>query len=243
MAPPATVETPVWHHPRRLREPPEVDRSGLIEGGVWCLTLLPPAALTAAVALQPWVHPADLLRDPLAVAEMSDACCKVYFGAISHVGVLVWTSAAAICAFAAGVLMVSSGRSDQVVFMIVAALLTGLLALDDLFLIHENVLPALGIAQPVTYAGYGLLAAAYLALSWRRILQNDYPLLSVALALLATSVAIDWLIHSDQPIRIVLEDGAKLCGIFAWSSFHVAAAWRAIAQQPASPSRSKSSVT
>ena len=67
-----------------------------------------------------------------------------------------------------------------------------------------------------------------LTLSWREILKHRFGLLAVAIILLAISVTIDWFFHSDRPLRILLEDGAKLCGIFAWTAFHAAAAWKAI---------------
>ena len=51
----------------------------------------------------------------------------------------------------------------------------------------------------------------------------------VAIGLLATSVGIDWVVHSDEPWRIIVEDGAKITGICAWGAFHVKAAWRALA--------------
>ena len=111
------------------------------------------------------------------------------------------------------------------VFLGAAGLLTGLLAVDDLFLVHENVLPAFGVPQPVTYGAYAALGLAYLLVSWREILRHNVVLLGAAIVLLGTSALIDWFVHSDHPSRILLEDGAKLAGICAWAGFHVLAAW------------------
>lgn len=193
---------------------------------IWVLTLLPPLALMIGVAVQPWVAPGDLLRDPLAVAETIDGCCKVYHGAISSLGVLLWASATAVCLFAAFVLYTLARPMAEVGFMASAGLLTGLFTIDDLFLVHDNVLPAFGVAQPVTYAAYGLCGIIYLLLSWRQILKCRYGLLAVAIALLAVSVVVDSFFHSDNPARILIEDGAKFGGIFAWVSFHATAAWQ-----------------
>lgn len=195
---------------------------------IWLVTLVPPLVLMIGIALQPWVSPGDLLRDPLAVAEMSETCCKVYFGAVSSAGVLLWASGAAICVFAASVLAVSSRQIRQAIFLFSAGLLTGILVLDDLFLVHDNILPAFGVSQPAVYGTYALLCSAYILVSWRQILANRYGLLAVAIALFGASIKIDWLFHSDHPVRILLEDGAKLCGIFAWTSFHIIAAWQAL---------------
>lgn len=215
-----------------------VERTGFDVGlrrsgaGGWLsfLLLALPTLFIAAVALQPWVDPADLLRDPLAVAELRQPeCCKVYYGAVSNLGVLIWMSGAAVCLFTAAVVLAQGLGARPVVFMTAAGLLTGFLAMDDLFLVHENVLPAFGVSEPVTYGAYAALGLVYLAVSWREILNHNVFLLAAAVLFLGTSVVIDWLFHSDHPLRIVLEDGAKLTGISAWVGFHVTAAWALLA--------------
>lgn len=205
--------------------------------GVWLtITVLAlPALFIAAVALQPWVDPADLLRDPLAVAELKGAaCCKVYYGAVSNLGVLLWMGGAAVCLFAAAVVLANGSRPRTAVFLAAAGLLTGFLTVDDLFLVHENVLPAFGVPELVTYGAYGALGLVYLAVSWRQIIGHNVLLLAAAVVLLGTSVVIDWFFHSDHPLRIVLEDGAKLTGICAWVGFHVTAAWSEVSGAPRS---------
>ena len=190
------------------------------------VVLAVPVLFMAAVAAQPWIDPADLLRDPLAVAELRQPeCCKVYYGAVSNLGVLLWASGAAICLFAAAVALTHWQRTREVVFLTSAGLLTGFLTIDDLFLVHENVLPAFGVSQPVTYGAYALLGLLYLAVSWREILRHNVFLLAAAVVLLGISAIIDWFFHSEHTLRIVLEDGAKLAGISAWISFHALAAW------------------
>lgn len=200
-------------------------RTGSVQLWVWIAALVPPVLLMTGIAYQPWIDPGDLLRDPLAVAEMKDECCKVYYGAVSNLGVMIWVGSAVSCLFAAVVLASATGRSVDVSFLVAAGLFTGFLAMDDLYLVHENVLPAFGISEPVTYAAYGLLALAYLIVAWRPISDSHYVLFAVACGFLATSVLIDWQVHADHRLRIVFEDGAKLIGICAWAMFHLAAAW------------------
>ena len=200
-------------------------QDGSVHAWVWFAALVPPVLLMVAIAYQPWIEPGDLLRDPLAVAEMKTECCKVYYGAVSNLGVMTWVGTAVACLFAAAVLAARTGHTRDVSFLIAAGLFTGFLAMDDLFLVHENVLPAFGVSEPVTYAAYGMLGLAYLALAWRPISDSHYILFAVACCLLATSVLVDWQVHSDHRLRIVLEDGAKLAGIFSWAAFHLAAAW------------------
>lgn len=195
---------------------------------IWTLTFLPPLVLMLGVAFQPWVPPGDLLRDPLAVAEMTDNCCKVYFGAVSNLGIVLWMAGASVCLFAAAVI-VTADRSDVMArFLLAGGLLTGFLGFDDLFLIHENVLPAFGVPEIVTYGAYGLLGLGYLVFFRRQVFANRFAMFGAAGALLAVSVTIDWVIHSDAAWRILLEDGAKITGIAGWTAFHAIAAWTAL---------------
>jgi hypothetical protein len=106
----------------------------------------------------------------------------------------------------------------------VAGLFTGWLCLDDLFMVHEDVLPLFGVPQPATYAAYASFAALYFALAWRHILAARPVLMLLALALLGTSVAIDIIATSESPLHVMTEDGSKFLGILAWTGFHVTAA-------------------
>ncbi len=200
---------------------------------VWWAALIPAILVMSIVAFQPWVDPADLLRDPLAVAELKGSeCCKVYDGLVSNLGVVLWMACAAICLFSASLIIAQRRKvAGYGAFLLAAGLFTGFLGFDDLFLVHENVLPAFGVPQPVTYAVYGLVAMAYLALSWRQIMENRYELLTAAIALLGTSVTIDWFIHSDLAWRIIAEDGAKFTGICLWTMFHATAAWQVLSRR------------
>ncbi len=199
----------------------------------WLAALLSAVVVVGAASLQPWVDPADLLRDPLAVAELKGpACCKVYDGLVSNLGVILWMACAAICIFSGGLLAADrqfvAGYGK---FLLAAGLFSGFLGFDDLFLVHENVLPAFGIPQPITYGAYGLLALAYIAASWQLILENRFWMLIGAIALLGSSVTIDWIFHSDSAWRIIVEDGAKFSGICLWTMFHATAAWSALSMR------------
>lgn len=209
---------------------------------VYVLTFAPVIGLIAGVWSQPFVPIAELLRDPLAVAELSEDCCHVHYGFVSNIGVLVWTAGAAILLFAGLLVFRRGGPRDATVFLVSAGLFTGWLMLDDFFLVHEDVLPKLGVPQLVTYAVYMALGLVYVALSWRRILDARAAMLIVAVCLLAYSVGTDVFIHSDSDIRILIEDGAKLAGIAAWVSFHIEAAFGLISVPEAlrAPSRTAS---
>lgn len=192
--------------------------------------LLVPAMLLVAVFVQPWIAPADLLRDPIAVAELKNGdCCSFYYGAVSNLGVLIWAVAAAVSLFSGLIVASRSGwKSPSATVLIGGGLLTAVLTVDDLFLIHENALGYFSIPQPLIFGAYGAVGLMYLAAVWRQLLFLKPLLFVVAVVLLGTSVTIDSLFHSEHALRIVLEDGAKLVGITAWAMFFVTASWNTL---------------
>ncbi len=185
------------------------------------ITFILPLILLSAVVFQPWVEPKWMFLDPLTAAELSEDCCHSYYGFVSNLGNIIWSATAAICIFAA-VLMYLSGNSRQyLMFALSAGLLTGLLALDDTFMLHEVILPSFGIPQNVVLASYAIFALLHVFSSWRVIMSNDYWILLIGGGALFTSVFIDVVFHSLAPIIVYLEDSAKFFGIFCWASFHI----------------------
>jgi hypothetical protein len=183
-----------------------------------CLIL--PTALLAVVMLQPWAEPKWMFLDPLAAAEYAPKCCSVYYGFVSNAGMLLWTLTAAICLFSVMLLL---GREDTKPlrrFALSAGLLTGWIALDDMFLLHERVFPNLGVPQMLVISLYLALGLLYGLANWRFIWSQDWWLLAIGGAGLALSIFVDAVFHSLNPARVYIEDSAKFFGIFAWSTFH-----------------------
>ena len=192
---------------------------------VYGLVLMAISGLLAVAWAQPWIPVEDLLRDPLAVAQLSSQCCHSYYGALSSLGVLLWSGTAAVCLFAGLLLLNSQGPSEAARFLGSAGLFSGFLAADDLFLLHDHVLPNYGVPEVAMYGLYGLLCIGYLLRFRVIIASQDMLAFLLAGGFLATSIFVDQVIHSDASIRILVEDGSKLFGIGFWAAFHVAAAF------------------
>lgn len=148
-----------------------------------------------------------LTRDPLSGKP-------AYLGLLSQAGILVWALGAAVALLGARLLPWRAGGG----YMLAAAALTTLLCIDDAFLLHDEVLPLLGISEKVIYAIYLVAALSFLVVFARRILKTAYPLFVLAFAFLGVSVVADtvglpWL----DPY--LLEDGAKFIGIALWSGY------------------------
>lgn len=95
-----------------------------------------------------------------------------------------------------------------------------------LLLLHELVLPRLGIPQNVVLAAYVLLGGAYALLQRRRLLAREGAFLTLAFGLFALSLGTDIALHSIDSAVVMAEDGFKFVGIVSWMAFHVALAER-----------------
>jgi hypothetical protein len=194
--------------------------------GIYSITLLPVLLLLGGLWFQPYVPLGELMRDSLLVAEVSEDCCHIYYGAVSNLGVLIWAGGSAILFFAAIVVALLGAHAHRayLVQFVLAGILTALLCVDDFFLIHDIVLPKLGFSEMLAYAVYAAFAMVYVFTARNEILAARWPMFLVSVFCLALSVEIDVFMNIDSDFRLLVEDGAKLMGIVAWFSFHTEAA-------------------
>jgi hypothetical protein len=190
----------------------------------YIFVLLTTLVVFAGAALQPFAPFEQLLVDSMtaAAAVVTEQCCSPLLGAVSNLGILAWTASASICLFAA-LLLVLEARRNAAAFALAGGLLTGLLALDDLFMLHEAVLPPRGIPQPVVLGIYLALAAAYGFVFRRHLLAARWPVLALAALAFGVSLAIDQFHPLPRRFHTFAEELAKFVGILAWLAFHVEA--------------------
>ena len=144
------------------------------------------------LAVQRFVPVSQLLRDANAEVRDPQGGVMFYRGALSNIGILLWWTSASVCAFAAFLFRFKQPSwSLGGVFLVYMTVFTGLLALDDLFMFHEEVLPVrLGISELALYAVYGVLAAGLVGFI-RLLLETDFLLLGLAFGFFAFSVLTD----------------------------------------------------
>ncbi|MEO1141596.1 MAG: hypothetical protein AAFW66_04535, partial [Pseudomonadota bacterium] len=75
---------------------------------IWICSIVIALLPSVFLVLQDSVDPRLLLLDPLVAAEVSNDCCKTYYGIFSTLGVLIWMATAAICGFAVLVLFAAN---------------------------------------------------------------------------------------------------------------------------------------
>lgn len=142
-------------------------------------------------------------------------------GIQSHVGILIWWAAAAVSLFAAALMHGARSAPGISGFLLGAGILSAVLALDDLLLLHDHILPLyLGIGEKPLFLVYGL-ATVWLVRAFRPALRAfDPTLLLLAGLFFGLSLGVDafqerW----ASPWRIFIEDGAKLLGVASWSGY------------------------
>ena len=143
-------------------------------------------------------------------------------GVQSHLGVLAWWAAAAICFFGAAVLRRERRDRSSTAFLVWSGSITAVLALDDLFQFHEDLaVRYLRLDDKAVVLVYGVAVVTYLVRYRRMILRSDYSLLAAGLALFAASNVVDVFLQDrwTSDARIFVEDGLKLLGIAGWSSY------------------------
>jgi hypothetical protein len=155
-----------------------------------------------------------LARDPAEVMGFPP-----YIGMLSNWSAMLWVSAAAICLFGAAVLKKHAASAGAFRFMGISGAFSLFLGLDDLFMLHDRVLPKLlNAPEEAFYFLYLIAILAYLVMFLPRILEYDFLLLGAAVLLFGLSrrtfIILPWL---DRFITI--SDMLKYFGILFWLAF------------------------
>lgn len=155
-----------------------------------------------------------LAKDPAQVIEF-----EPYIGMLSNWGALLWMATAVICLFSAIVLKKYNSPIGPWRFIFISGILSFMLAIDDLFLLHDEVLPRIfDIRESFFYLLYLVLIISYLAFFLRQIQQHDYILFWFAIFLLAFSRRFFMLLPFLKEFKTA-GDMLKYFGIVFWLAF------------------------
>lgn len=142
-----------------------------------------------------------------------------YTGALSNLGILVWTSGVVFAGAGAWVAR-RIGRVSAARFLAVGAAATLVLVLDDVFRLHSGPLKrAVGGSKD-----FAQLLIVFPVLIWLLVFVQDIrrtrsALLIAALASLAGSVVVDAVSGFSGDTLLLIEDGMKFLGILAMAQY------------------------
>ncbi len=168
---------------------------------------------------------AELTRDPVQLLHG-----RPYTGMLSNLGIIIWSATAGICLFVVILSLPYQERKRERQFFLLAFLLTLVLLLDDLFLLHDVILPEdLNISENYLYAVYGILSSVFIIFFRNDILQTPYLLLIAAVIFFGFSIGVDTIVKFlDLEHGFFLEDGSKFLGIISWGTYFTYTGYRAI---------------
>lgn len=107
---------------------------------------------------------------------------------------------AAICGFTYALLHRIGRHNQGRSFLLFAALLTAFLALDDLFMFHEEASPLyLGVPELAVFGVYGILTLVFCICFRRFLVWTHFLLLALALGFFAFSVLVDLGMYAALP--------------------------------------------
>lgn len=150
-----------------------------------------------------------LTKDPMALTDL-----PFYSGSFSQLGNIFWFIAAGISFFT---YTIYKGKFKK--FLWFSAIFSLLLGIDDLFLIHDGLLPAIGLNENIMYIIYGIFSFCYFTAFHNYILKTPFIILFMAFGFLGLSVISDlFKVPGINPF--LFEDGFKIIGIISWMVYH-----------------------
>ena len=176
-------------------------------------SILPAAILYLAIL---YISNFYNIKLSLVVRDLAQTCgYPIGVGMISNIGILLWGAAASICFFTTFLESISSESSK---LLLLGGLFSGLLCIDDFFLLHDR------------YVGPDFLNLTYLAISifllirFRKLLKKIGLLnLIVSILFLGLSVFFDGVIQriftQSYDLTQLFEEGFKFLGIACWLNF------------------------
>lgn len=139
------------------------------------------------------------------------------YGVFSTLGIILWASAASVCWFTYFIYRKNVDKTQKR-FLLLTAILTLWLLLDDAFEIHEFMAPYhLHIQQEYIYGIYIILIIGYMIYFFRSILKTEYFLFFLACLFIGLSVGLDFLVdYFGKEVPTAVEDGLKFFGVGVW---------------------------
>jgi hypothetical protein len=150
----------------------------------------------------------DLTHDPAGLVGYPQ-----YVGLFSYLGILLWAATASVAIFAFGVLRKTD--LDRARYFLFAGLLSAVFAVDDLFMLHEDVLPhRVGIDELIVMSVYGLLGLAFLIRHYARIVVEGAAVLVAAVVSFGITVLVD--LWNPLGFGALVEDVFQMLGTGLW---------------------------
>lgn len=159
---------------------------------------------------EPYIY--EVMSDPIVSLNG-----EVWTGFGSNLGVILWLSSASISIFVGYQCLSASRARAMATYLLMLGCLTLALAIDDFFLVHDIILPYLGINEIFLYLIYAISMITIVLKFLDVISETENIIFFIGGGLFAGSIFID--ILPANPLLGFIEDALKLIGIFSWSYY------------------------
>ena len=155
-----------------------------------------------------------------------------YIGMLSNTGIILWSFTVAILFATFKLSLILDKNKAQSKFLLFTGGLSLLMLIDDLFMLHEYVIPIyFHLHDSLFYFIYGLSVILICFFYFNLILKTDYILFLAAFLLFALSgffsESVDYF-GIKVPQQHFFEDGTKFIGIVSWFFYFVRTCYRYI---------------
>lgn len=168
------------------------------------------------LSLKAKIEPSDVTRDFSGVFRLAP-----YVGFLSNLGIFMWCISLALTWFAWYFFSEIRKYRSLGIFYWYSGFLTLVLALDDLFQLHEVIIPEyLGLPEYSIYIVYLISALIYSIKYYKKLFNQHVAFVFVAYSLFAFSMGFDSL-GLKMLFETYMEDCLKFSGICFWTLYFV----------------------
>ncbi len=177
--------------------------------------------LTFEYSVYKGVLPSNLTRDTATVLNG-----PAFTGALSNLGILLWSATAAIMLFSAYHLYKNTVQRRAALMTFLFGCLTSMLCLDDTYQFHEKAFSGIiYVPEELIYLFYLTCIVVIATVCRVVVVTTPYIIGLAAMAFFGTSIFIDELNLPSGIHDAFIEDSFKFVGIALWTVYHYRSAF------------------
>ena len=167
------------------------------------------------------IEPANLTRDTATILKG-----PAFFGALSNLGIILWSATAGIMLFSAVHLYQNTVQRRAALMTLLYGLLTAMLCFDDTYQFHEKAFSGIiYVPEELIYLFYLTCIVVIATVCRVVVVTTPYIIGLAAMAFFATSILIDELNLPSGIHDAFIEDSFKFVGIVLWTVYHFKSAF------------------
>ncbi|MFN5346195.1 MAG: hypothetical protein ACK5B3_03140 [Bacteroidota bacterium] len=177
--------------------------------------------LTFEYAINKGITPSNLTRDTATVLNG-----PAFTGALSNLGILLWSATSAIMLFSAYHLYKNTVQRRAALMTFLFGVLTAILCLDDTYQFHEKAFSGiLYVPEEVIYLFYLICITIISTVCRTVVVTTPYIIGLIAMLFFGMSILIDELNLPSGNHDAFIEDSFKFVGIALWTVYHYRSAF------------------